>query len=94
MDCKAQQQKDKQKEGSPRIVRNVLGESSTAPQPTVVGASPQKQLALQTQEVVAQASEGLSTLEEGKVSKECKDMEDYPFRQEIEDLVKSPLRTT
>ena len=25
---------------------------------------------------------------------ESKDMEDYPFRQEIEDLVKSPLRTT
>ena len=67
-------------EGSPGIVRNVVGESLTTPRPMVVGASPQKKLAILTQEVVAQASKGVSILEEGKFLEEYKDMEDYPFR--------------
>ena len=71
-------------------MRDAVGESSTAPQLMEVVAGPQQLEAIKTQDVVAQESKALSELEVGKVSEESKDMEDYPFRQEIEDLVKSP----
>ena len=63
-------------------MKNVEGESSNA-RPMVESSCPPNQLALQTQEV--------STPKEGK---ECKDLADYPFRQEMEDLVKTPLKIT
>ena len=37
---------------------------------------------------------GLSIPDEGKVLMECKELDNYPFRQEMEDLVKNPLKNT
>ena len=61
-------------------MKNVEGESLNA-RPLVEMPYPPKQLASQTQ-VVCTPKEG----EEGK------DLEDYPFRQEMEDLIKTPRR--
>lgn len=74
-------------------MKEAVGESSIAPWLTEDVVGSQKPKAIKIQGAFAQGIDGLSEPKVGEVLEE-KEMEDYPFRQEIEDLIKSPLRAT